>query len=85
VDPHHFWDYTLFEISCINQRGKRVDEANWMRTSSQMALFAQANSKRGRTFSPADFNPYLAKSRGNEYGISSRDDVLKLAEKFKKL
>ena len=56
-----------------------------MRTSSQMALFAQANSKRGRTFSPADFNPYLAKSRGNEYGISSRDDVLKLAEKFKKL
>lgn len=85
MDPNLFWDYTLFEISCINLRYKRIDQANWNRTSSHMALFAQANSKKGANFSPADFNPYLAKSKSGGYEISTRQDVLDLAEKFMKI
>jgi hypothetical protein len=69
----------------VNQRIRRLDEVNWQRTSSQMALFAQANAKKGARFSPADFNPYLHNSKRGQYEISTRDDVMKLAEKFKKL
>jgi len=66
-------------------RSRRNDEMNWNRTASLMSILAQVNAKKGKTFSPADFHPYLKGGAKDGYKIETKEDVYALAEKFKKI
>lgn len=62
-----------------------LDQLSWNRTSALMAMTAQINAKKGKTFSPADFNPYLHGSKAGAPDVSTKEAILDLAEKFKKI
>jgi hypothetical protein len=84
--PDDFWDFTLREVLCLIGGERSRDEANWNRTASMMAMTAQMNAKKGKTFSPADFHPYLKASGGSKgtYDTSTKEGIMALAEKLKK-
>jgi len=52
------------------------DRMEWNRTAALMALLCNINSdpKKGKTFRPADFNPYLAKRQKRSNVIEVNDD-----------
>ena len=51
------------------------DRMEWNRVSALMALLCNINSdpKKGKTFSPADFNPYFTKKRKRSNVIEVKD------------
>lgn len=50
-----------------------------------MSLLAQINSKKGHNYTPADFHPYLKSKKGKgEYDVSTKEGIMKLAERLKK-
>lgn len=68
---------------CMLDAERSKDEAKWFHTSSLMALMANVNAKKGKSFSPADFNPYLKSMQ--QHDISTREKVLEFADKMKSL
>jgi len=56
---------------------------DWDRTSSMMALFANANAAKGKKYSPDDFNPF-SKMDSNQGQVSSQEEAEALLEKMKK-
>jgi hypothetical protein len=53
------------------------DKLAWNRTSSLMALMANCNldPKKGRTVSPADYNPYLQGQRKRQTRVIEVNDA----------
>jgi hypothetical protein len=51
------------------------DRMEWNRVSALMALLCNINSdpKKGKTFHPADFNPYFSKKRKRQNAIEVKD------------
>jgi len=51
------------------------DRMEWNRVSALMALLCNINSdpKKGKTFCPADFNPYFSKKRKRQNAIEVKD------------
>jgi len=62
----------------IMERAKR----DWDRTASMMALFANANSAKGKTYSVDDFHPFAQLER-NQGQVSSKEEADALLEKMK--
>lgn len=56
---------------------------DWDRTASVMALFANANSAKGKTYSVDDFHPFAALKR-NQGQVSSKAEATDLLEKMRK-
>jgi hypothetical protein len=52
------------------------DRMEWNRVSALMALLCNINSdpKRGKTFHPADFNPYFTKKQKQSNVIEVKDE-----------
>lgn len=70
---------------CLIEGERSRDEHNWNRTSAHMSLLAQINSKKGQNYTPADFHPYLKSKKGKgEYDVSTKEGIMKLAERLKK-
>jgi len=82
--PYDFWDFTLREVLCLIDGDRFRDECNWNRTASIMALTAQMNAKKGKSFSPADFHPYISNKGQNTYDTSTKEGIMEFAEQLKK-
>jgi len=83
--PYDFWDFTLREVLCLIEGERSRDEMMWNHTSSLLSMTAQVNAKKGKTFSPADFHPYISEKRKkqSEYDVSSKEGIMNLAERFR--
>ena len=62
------------EVISVLKRVESKDSLQWNHTSASMSLFANANSAKGKSFKPADFNPYNAKGRDKE--IRTKEEAL---------
>jgi len=70
---------TLAELTCVCNQNVQKDILMWNHTSSIMALTANVNSAKGKSFEPAKFNPYSKMNLGK----SRKADPKKLLEQFK--
>lgn len=82
VSPHLFWDSTLREISLLVKAGESKDRLMWNHTASMMSLYANSKARKGKSFTPADFNPYVAMENENSKP-QTKDDVMDLVETMK--
>ena len=82
VSPHLFWDSTLREISLLVKAGESKDRLMWNHTASMMSLYANSKARKGKTFAPADFNPYDSAARENSKP-KTKDDVIDLVKTMK--
>ena len=66
---------TLRELWWMSEAIEMRDRMEWNRVSSLMALLCNINSdpKKGKTFCPADFNPYVAKKQKRQNAIEVKD------------
>lgn len=53
-------------------------------TAAAMALFANANSAKGKRFSPKDFHPLLGVSSRSDTGVTTQEERDALFAKLKK-
>ncbi len=81
--PDQFWEMTMREFIWYREGVLGRLRRDWDRTSSMMALFANANASKGKRYSPDDFNPF-SKSKRNQGGVSSKEEAEALLEKMKK-
>mgnify|MGYP003331862022 CR=1 len=80
--PDQFWDMTLREFIWYRNGYLERLSREWDRTSSVMALFANANAAKGKKYSPEDFHPFsqMKRSQGQ---VSSKEEADALLEKMK--
>lgn len=81
--PEQFWDMTLREFIWYREGYLESLKRDWERTSSMMALFANANAAKGKKYSPDDFNPF-GKKQSQGAKISSKEEAESLLEKMRK-
>jgi len=80
VSPESFWKMTIAEVACCCDRLGRKDRLAWNHTASIMSLVANVNSAKGKTFEPAQFNPYSKMDVKKGQKATPKD----LLEQFKK-
>jgi hypothetical protein len=81
LSPDQFWDMTLAEFAWYRDGYIWRQARDWDHTASLMALLANVNSGKGKTFSPSDFHPIDKKNKG----VQSRkeaEDLLKKMSSF---
>tara|TARA_R100000900_G_scaffold47912_1_gene38636 strand:- start:757 stop:981 length:225 start_codon:yes stop_codon:yes gene_type:complete len=71
---------TLREFSWFRDGWVEAHSSRWDHTSSMMALLANINSTKGKTFRPDDFHPFLGKSN---QGVQSKEEAFALLEKMR--
>ena len=72
--PDQFWDMTLCEF-LYYQKGYEFRLARqWDMTASFMALFANANSAKGKRFSPNDFHPLMDVSSPSRSRVTTAEE-----------
>ena len=66
---------TLRELWWMSEAIELRDRMEWNRVSALMALLCNINSdpKKGKTFCPADFNPYFSKKQKHQNAIEVKD------------
>ena len=74
---------TLTEFIWYRQGVMDRMKRDWDRTASVMALFANANAPKGKTYSVDDFHPFEALKR-NQGQVSSQAEADALLEKMRK-
>jgi hypothetical protein len=67
---------TLRELWWMSEAIELRDRMEWNRISALMALLCNINKdpKKGKTFYPADFNPYFTKKRKCQNVIEVKDE-----------
>lgn len=81
--PDEFWCMTMREFIWYRNGYLSRLSREWDRTSSVMALFANANSAKGKRYSPEDFHPF-SQHKKSQGGVSSKAEAEALLEKMKK-
>lgn len=81
INHNDFWDMTLTEVILSLKANNRTDEVAWNHTASLMALFANSKARKGKSFSPEQFHPYL---KAVDDTPKTKEDVDALIEKMKK-
>ena len=75
---------TLAEYIAIQKAYEFNLARQWDMTSAAMALFANANSSKGKRFSPKDFHPLLDVSSHRDSGVTTAEERDALFAKLKK-
>lgn len=79
LSPDQFWGMTLAEYSWYREGYVWRQSRMWDHTSSIMALLANVNAGKGKTYSPSDFHPI----DGVKKGVQSKDEALDLMRKMR--
>jgi len=80
--PDQFWDMTMREFIWYRDGCMSRLRREWDRTSSMMALFANAHASKGKKYSPDEFNPFSQLDR-NQGQVSSQAEADALLEKMR--
>lgn len=80
LSPDQFWDMTLAEFIWYREGFVWRQARSWDHTSSLMALLANINSGKGKTYNPSDFHPI----DGVKKGVQSKEEALELMKKMSK-
>lgn len=81
LKPDEFWDMTLREFIWYREGWMQSMSYAWDHTASLMAMTANVNSAKGKTFQPDDFHPFAKKSN---QGVKSKEEAQALLEKMRK-
>jgi hypothetical protein len=79
--PDQFWGMTLREYYWYREGWVESMSYRWDHTASIMALIANVNSAKGKTFGPDEFHPFAKKSN---QAVSSKEEAAALLEKMRK-
>jgi len=79
LSPSEFWDMTPVTLYLYVEGYRWRLSRSWDMCSSFMSLFANANSGKGKSFSPEDFHPLMDV---NSQSVDP-DEVRALMEKMK--
>lgn len=81
LKPDEFWNMTLREFIWYREGWTQRMSYSWDHTASIMAMIANVNSTKGKTFQPDDFHPF---SRKSNQGVRSKEEAHALLEKMRK-